>query len=53
MKAVVASLVFLTILGGEARAYSNFAELLFSEQTHVSNHVDDEDFGDEFKLNRR
>jgi hypothetical protein len=49
MKAVLASLLVLAVLGGQAHAYYNLADRLFAIRAYVSGHVADEDFGDEFR----
>jgi hypothetical protein len=50
MRIALASLLALAILCNEAHAYSRFADLLFGKPACWDRHVDDEAFGDEFKM---
>ena len=49
MKLAVASLFVLALLGAHAQAYFNLADQLFALRTDVSDHIADEDVGDEFR----
>lgn len=49
MRLMIASLLVLAILGGQARAYFNLADRLFAPRTVVSDHIASEDAGDEFR----
>lgn len=54
MRTAAAVALALLLLGGEAQAYSDFAELLFGQQSQFAprvfdQHIEDEATGDEFK----
>ena len=49
MKSLLASLVVLAVLGGQAHAYYGLTDRLFGTPDNVSSHVADEGFGDEFR----
>ena len=49
MTRVLASLIVLAVLGGQAHAYYNLADRLFPIPAYASSHVLDEDVGDEFR----
>ena len=48
MKTLLASLIVLAVLGGQAHAVYNLADRLFAIPADVSSHVADENVGDEF-----
>lgn len=54
MRAAAASVLALFVFGGEAQAYSDFADVLFGQQCQFAprafdQHIEDEATGDEFK----
>ncbi len=54
MRAAAASVLALLVFGGEAQAYSDFADVLFGQQCQFAprafdQHIEDEATGDEFK----
>lgn len=52
MNRVVATILALLFLNGEAYAYCRFAEQHFGKHRQFGQHIDDEAFGDEFKCYR-
>jgi hypothetical protein len=52
VKLAVASLFVLALLGAHAQAYFNLADQLFAIRTVVSDHIADEDVGDEFRRSK-
>jgi hypothetical protein len=54
MRHAAAGALALLVIGGEAQAYSDFAEVLFGQQCQFAprafhKHIEDEATGDEFK----
>jgi hypothetical protein len=52
VKLAFASLFVLAVFGGHAQAYFNLADRLFAVRTVVSDHIADEDVGDEFRRSK-
>ena len=53
MRLLAVGVLVLMVFTGQARAYSDFAEPLFGKQSHQSQQIDEEGFGDASKTHRR